>query len=96
MKTPIAITLIIAGGLLILAPFVFNAIHEAQLLATYVARTDIRSINLGHENVPGSVSRFGCWVVGVVMILTAIVTSRHSDARKKSGASQVESVPAVA
>ncbi len=91
MKTPVAVTLIVAGALLILAPLVFNALHESQLLAVYAARTDLTSIKLGDSNALNPFSRFGCWFVGALMILTATFMSRHSQTANGAGASDVPS-----
>ena len=83
MKTPVTLTMLIVGGLLILAPFAFSALHEHQLSETFIARSDLTRINFGEEQPAlGLVSRFGCWFTGtglcVVAILGAVADARRS------------------
>lgn len=69
MKTPIAITLIIVGAVLILAPIVADQLHQARV-AELLLRPEIRSVNLGGET--SELYRFGCWLVGTSIIILAV------------------------
>jgi hypothetical protein len=82
MKTPVTITMLIVGAFLIVAPFVFGALHEHAVSTTFIARADLTSVQFGHENSAlGPVSRFGCWLTGTALCVVAIIGAA-ADARR--------------
>ncbi len=86
MKTPIGITLIIAGAVLILAPVVSDQLHEARF-AQLIARPD-SPVRL--DNPLSELYSFGCWLTGSAMIGMAVrfsLCSRKLESHV-SGASQ--------
>jgi hypothetical protein len=75
MKTPVAVALIIVGGILILAPATADYLARAQVAAVLLGR------NIPDVNLPASMSslyRFGCCISGGVMIAAAVFMSRNS------------------
>jgi hypothetical protein len=74
MKTPIAVALIIVGGLLILAPALTDYMARAQIVEI-MAVTKLISVNLDPPPMQ-PMYRFGCYVTGTFMILVAVVMSR--------------------
>jgi hypothetical protein len=86
MKTPVTITLLLVGGLLILAPFIFGALHEREVAQVFIARSDLTSINFGAESSAlGQMSRFGCWLTGTALCIVAILGAA-SDGRRSAQA----------
>jgi hypothetical protein len=76
MKTAIAITLIIVGGMLIVSPILSDyEMHEEAIKALRIIppKTDFTL----HPDGIGSWYRFGCWLVGAAMITAGIVSSRR-------------------
>lgn len=73
MRTAIAITLIICGTLLVLAPAIYDFLLAAQVTDVLVTRTDLNSVRAGEPLA--SFYRLVCWVVGVAMIATAVICS---------------------
>ena len=69
MKTSVAVTLIVMGTLIILAPPASDYLHQRQL-SSLIARPEVSEVRL-----PGTMCdmyRFGCWLAGVTMVLMAI------------------------
>jgi hypothetical protein len=84
MKTPVTITMLLVGGLLILAPFIFSALHEHEVSATFIARSDLTSMNFGDDRSALSpMSRFGCWLTGTGLCAVAIIGA-SADARRSA------------
>ena len=76
--------MLIVGGLLIIAPFVFGALHERTVSATFIARSDLTSINFGEESSAlGPISHFGCWFTGTALCTVAILGAA-ADARRSA------------
>jgi len=75
MKAPVAVALIIVGGILILAPAIADHLARAQVVAVMAAR-NVPDVSL-HPDPMGSAYRFGCWLAGGVMIAVAVFTSRN-------------------
>ena len=69
MKTSIAITLIIAGALLILAPAATDYLHQRQV-ADLLARNGAGTVTL--LGGLSEIYSFGCWLTGSVMIGLAV------------------------
>ena len=74
MKTPVAVTLIIVGGFLILGPVVADHLARAQIVAV-LTQAKLESVNLQPPPM-SSPYRFGCWFSGSIMIAAAVLMSR--------------------
>ena len=86
MKTPVTITMLIVGGFLLIAPFAFNALHEHEMSATFIARSELRNLTFGDEHSALSpLSRFGCWFTGTSLCVVAIIGAAR-DARRSTQA----------
>jgi hypothetical protein len=72
MKPTIAITLILTGAALILAPFVSGYLYEAQL-AHLLAQPNIQSVDI-QRGLSGAYA-WACMAVGVGMIGASILLS---------------------
>lgn len=72
MKTPVAITLIIIGALLVMTPVVSDYLYQ-RALVELMSHPGITSVNL--DGKMGDLYRIGCWAMGGVMILIAIMFS---------------------
>ena len=81
MKSPVAITLIIVGGLLILGPAFTDYTARAQV-ASILAQQKFTSLNLDPPPM-SSTYRFGCWLAGSAMIAAAVYSSRSRCGRSK-------------
>ena len=88
MKTPIAVTLIIVGGLLILAPALTDYLAREQIVAT-MSVTKLTSVSLDPPPM-SSGYRIGCCFAGGAMILVAVFMSRSRRADSK----EVETISA--
>lgn len=87
MKTPVTITMLIVGALLILAPFVFGSIQDRQVSALLMARNDLNRVNFDIERSSLTPwSRFGCWFVGTTLCVVATIGAT-TDARRSAEAS---------
>ena len=75
MKTSVAITLIIVGGLLVAAPIASDYLQRAQLLAA-LGKAGVTSVNL--QPILSEQYRLGCWSVGAAMVAAAVCFSRRS------------------
>ena len=83
MKTPIAITLIIVGGLLILAPALTDYLARGQIVST-MSETKLTSLNLNPPPM-SSAYRLGCYFAGCAMIAVAVIMSRPRRGDLKEG-----------
>jgi len=73
MKTPVAVTLVLVGGFLILGPALIDHLARAQVAAAMV---ELKATPLSLNPPPmSSAYRFGCWVMGSLMIASAISSS---------------------
>lgn len=79
MKTAVAIILIIMGTLLVALPFVFDVIHQ-QNLVTLIGRNAVNtSINL--PNPMEGINRLAYWLIGSLMVLIGVICSLRPAAR---------------
>jgi hypothetical protein len=72
MKTPIAVALIIMGGLLVMTPPLADYLHQRNVVAL------LSSLTSGRVTLEGKMTdlyRFGCWFTGSAMIGVAVVCS---------------------
>jgi hypothetical protein len=79
MKASIAITLIIMGSFLIAAPILADYLQRAQVVEL-LRGAGAERVSLGAEL--SEAYRFGCWMVGALMVGAAIFASR--DGRPRS------------
>lgn len=75
MKTPVAVTLIIVGGLLILGPAISDHLARAQIVEV-MTKQQLTSVHLDPSPLSAT-ERFGCWAIGAVMIAAAVLMSRN-------------------
>lgn len=73
MRTAIAITLIICGTLLVLAPAAYDFLLSAQVTNALMTRTDLTSIRGGEPMA--FFYKIVCWLIGLAMIATAVLSS---------------------
>ena len=78
MKTPVAITLILIGGLLVAAP-IFSDYFERQQLAAAISKPNVNEVRLGPTL--STEYRFGCWFLGGVMVFSAVILSTFAGKR---------------
>jgi hypothetical protein len=83
MKSPVAVALIIVGGLLVLGPVLADHLARAQVVAV-MTEQKLTSVSLNPPPM-SSPYRFGCWFVGSVMIAAAVIFSRARNAGSKEG-----------
>lgn len=72
MKTPVAITLILVGALLILAPAISDYLYQRNLVEI------IGDSNSSRVSLDGEMSgfyRFVCWASGLSAILLGVISS---------------------
>ena len=80
MRTPIAITLIIMGTLLVMTPALADILYQRNIVAL-MGRPGVTSVNLAGQM--SDIYRFGCWLTGSGMIgvavLCAMFSRRHTE-----------------
>lgn len=72
MKTPIAVTLIIMGALLVMLPAFSDYLYQRNIVAL-MSNPGITSVNL--DGKMGDLYRIGCWFTGSLMAGIAILCS---------------------
>ena len=72
MKTPIAVTLIIMGALLIMTPVLADFLYQRNVVAL-MARSGVTSVTLAGQM--SELYRFGCWLTGSAMVGIAVLCS---------------------
>jgi hypothetical protein len=79
MKTPVAVTLIIVGALLVMTPVLADFLYQRNVVAL-MAKSDLTSVILSGQM--SELYRFGCWFTGSAMVGVAVLCSgfsrRHS------------------
>jgi len=75
MKTPIAVTLIIMGALLVMTPALADFFYQRNVIAL-MGRSGVTSVTLGGQM--SELYRFGCWVTGSVMVGVAVISALFS------------------
>jgi hypothetical protein len=79
MKTPIAVTLIIVGGLLIMTPALADFLYQRNVVAL------LATANFDRVMLAGQMSelyRFGCWLNGSGMVGVAVLSSMFRSGQK--------------
>lgn len=82
MKSPVAITLIIVGGLVVIAPIISDHLQRGQVVAA-LGKPEVTRVNL--EPTPSADYRLGCYLLGSLMIAAAVVFSRRRGSLKEPG-----------
>ncbi len=72
MKTAIAVTLIVAGTLLVMTPVVGDYLYQRNVVAL-ISQPGVRSVTL--DGKMGDTYRLGCWFTGSIMIGVAVFYS---------------------
>ena len=72
MKTPIAVTLIIMGALLVMTPVISDFFYQRNIVAL-MARSGVTGATLAGQM--SEIYRFGCWLTGSGMIGIAVFCS---------------------
>ena len=74
MKTPIAVALIIMGGLLVMTPPLSDYLYQRNVVAVlsdFAGETGTVTL----DGKMGSGYRMGCWLTGSIMIGVAVICS---------------------
>ena len=72
MKTPIAVTLIIMGALLVMTPVISDFFYQRNVVAL-MNRSGVTGVTLAGQMT--KFYRFGCWLTGSGMIGIAVLCS---------------------
>src|SRR5688572_22584748 len=72
MKTPIAVTLIIMGALLVVTPAVADFLYQRNVIAL-LPQSGFGSVTLAGQM--SDLYRFGCWLTGSGMVGIAVLCS---------------------
>ena len=72
MKTPIAVTLIIMGALLVITPALADWLYQRNVIAL-LASGNIERVTLAGQM--SNLYRFGCWLTGTGMVSIAVLCS---------------------
>lgn len=86
MKTPIAVAPIIMGGLLVMTPPLADYLHQRNVVAL-ISDFAGQSGSVTLDGKMTDLYRFGCWLIGSLMIGVAVVCSlfvRQESAEHKS------------
>ncbi|RYD37079.1 MAG: hypothetical protein EOP86_04305 [Verrucomicrobiaceae bacterium] len=75
MKTPIAITLIIMGTLLVMTPVLSDYLYQRNVVEL-LTKSQVGSVSLVGQMTENY--RFGCWLTGSCMVAVAVLASRRS------------------
>jgi hypothetical protein len=75
MKTPVAITLIIMGALLVMTPAIADFLYQRNVVAL-MARSGVTGVTLAGQM--SELYRFGCWLTGSGMVGVAVLCSLFS------------------
>ena len=70
MKTPIAVTLITMGALLVMAPAISDYFYQRNIVAL-MDRSGVTGVTLAGQMT--GIYRFGCWLTGTGMIGIAVL-----------------------
>jgi hypothetical protein len=75
MKTPIAVTLIIMGALLIMTPALADFLYQRNVVAL-MSKSGVNSVTLAGQM--SAHYRFGCWLTGSGMVGVAVLSALFS------------------
>ena len=89
MKTPIAVTLIIMGALLVMTPALADFLYQRNVVAL-MARSGVTSVTLAGQM--SELYRFGCWLTGSGMVGVAVLCSLFAGRQTREHASLASQV----
>ncbi len=72
MKSPVAVTLIIMGALLVMLPALSDFLYQ-QNIVTVMAKSGVTSVSLAGQM--SETYRLGCWFTGTAMVGVAVFCS---------------------
>ena len=72
MKTPVAVTLIIMGALLVMTPVLSDYAYQRNLVEL-MTQSNVTNVMLAGKME--ELYRFGCWLTGSVMVVVAVFAS---------------------
>ena len=72
MKTPVAVTLIIMGALIMVTPAISDYLFQLNVV-TLLIKTGAANVNL--DGKMSDLYRIGCWAVGLGMVGVAVMCS---------------------
>jgi hypothetical protein len=75
MKTPVAVTLILVGAVLVATPAISDYLYQRSVVELM---TKSGATNVGLAGLMTEIYRFGCWLTGSGMILVAVLGSLMS------------------
>lgn len=73
MKTPLAITLVIMGALLVMTPAISDFFYQRNVIALMSSQSGVKSVVL--QGQMSQTYRFGCWLTGSGMVGIAVLCS---------------------
>ena len=79
MKTPVAVTLIIMGALLVMTPAIVDFFYHRNIVVL-MARSGVTGVTLAGQM--SAIYRCGCWLTGSGMIGIAVLFSRSAVVRR--------------
>jgi hypothetical protein len=79
MKTPVAITLIIMGALLVMTPSLADMVYQHNVV-TVITKAGVTSVSLAGQM--SELYRFGCWATGSGMVLIAVLSALRAGSRQ--------------
>ena len=79
MKTPIAVTLIIMGALLVMTPAISDVFYQRNVVSL-MERSGVTSVTLAGQM--SDIYRFGCWLTGTGMIGIAVLLAVFTRGRE--------------
>jgi hypothetical protein len=76
MRGAIIITLIVVGGLLVVAPLVVGHLErtdqQANVVRVLIERPGVTNVNLHRDDIP-VMAQVGCWAVGAALAVAGVV-----------------------
>ena len=90
MKTPIAVTLIIMGALLVMTPALADFLYQLNVVAL-MTKSGVTSVTLAGQM--SELYRFGCWLTGSGMVGVAVLCSLFSRRQTHEHASLATQAP---
>jgi hypothetical protein len=79
MKTPVAVTLIIMGTLLVVTPALSDYFFQRNLVTLMASHPEFTSVNL--DGKMQDLYRIGCWVTGSLMVGIAVFCSLFAESK---------------
>ena len=83
MKTPVAITLIIMGALLVMTPSFADMVYQHNVV-TVMTKSGVTGVSLAGQM--SELYRFGCWLTGSSMVLVAVLSALRAANRQAAPA----------